>query len=197
MGAKLVIAQDHLQEALRAVAALTNREALVGVTDSTDQRGGAEFGNAGIAYIAEFGSPVNNIPMRPFLGPGLDDKKNDIARVLRVGAKLAMETGDVTLVENALEVCGNLGREGAVDRITGGMFAPLAKSTIEARARSDHPGAAGARVAVANYDKFAVATAKGETMGGKPMLNFYAPPLIDTSAFLHSITYIVRDKKRG
>lgn len=195
MGAKLEVKQDNLQQAMQAVARMTGKEALVGVTDSTNQRSDSEFGNAGIAYEAEFGSPACNIPMRPFLGPGLESKRKDISRVLEVGARLGME-GDLESVNNALEVAGNIGRAGAVEKIQEGNFVPLAESTIKARARSDHPGAAGARVAAANYDKFLASTKAGQTIMGKPWLNFYAPPLIDTGAFIQSITYVVRDKKR-
>lgn len=200
MTVKLQVLQDNLQEALRAIDRLTKKEVLVGVTDSTNQRQDSEFGNAGIAYEAEYGSPACNIPMRPIYGPGLRRASPDIAKVLSVAAKLAIE-GDPTAVDDGLEVVGHLARDAVQLVITEGNFAPLAQSTIAARARRGNQGA----ITLLKMQKgklkpgywFLAATTYKKYGGGKTMINYLAPPLLDTGAFRQAQTYIVRERKRG
>ncbi|MBU9534714.1 hypothetical protein KTE49_30225, partial [Burkholderia multivorans] len=58
---------DRLDEVLKSISGLMQKEVLVGVPDSTAGRKdeGEPLSNAEIGYILEHGSPANNIPERP------------------------------------------------------------------------------------------------------------------------------------
>lgn len=203
---ELKVLQDNMQEALRAIEKLTKNEVLVGVTSSTNQRAGSEFGNAGIAYEAEYGSPACNIPMRPIFGPGLKRASPEIARILKLAAKRAIE-GEPNAVNEGLEVVGLLGQTSVQMVITEGAFAPLAPSTVAARARR---GSVGAKILMkmpemkkgkmGEMDYYVAAKAYKNYMksgSAKSWSNYLAPPLIDTGAFRQAITHITRERKRG
>lgn len=49
--------------------------------------------NASLLAIAQFGSPINNIPARPVMTIGLRNAQSEIVDQLRQGAKLAMTQG--------------------------------------------------------------------------------------------------------
>lgn len=62
---------DNAQAILDALKSLTKKDVLVGIPAEDSDRDDVSFGNAGIGYINEYGSPAQNIPPRPHLVPGV------------------------------------------------------------------------------------------------------------------------------
>lgn len=176
------VVQDKLPELIEAVEAMTKKEVLVGVPGSTSPRGDdSGFTNAAIGYIAEYGSPARNIPARPWLGVSIEGIKDQINQRFRAMAQAALD-GNLAKVKSGLEAVGLLAQNAAQNKVRQGPFVPLAESTIEARARR---GRKGAKIQLARM-------ARG--MAFDPALT---RPLIDTGAFLQSISYVVREKREA
>ncbi|MGK2829239.1 hypothetical protein ACSI5F_03920 [Ralstonia pseudosolanacearum] len=177
MSAKMTV--DKLSQVLNSISDLATKEVLVGVPQANDERKDeAPINNAAIGYIMETGSPVNNIPARPHLVPGIQDVQEEVADKLREGAVAAL-TGSQSGVNKALNAAGMIGQRGVRAKITDGPFTPLAESTLRARARRGRKGA--------------VKELASRAAGNAPN-NANAKPLIDTGQYRQAITYVVRDK---
>lgn len=170
---------DKLAQVLKSISDLASKEVLVGVPESNDERKEEQpINNAAIGYIMETGSPANNIPARPHLVPGIQDVQAEVAAKLADGASAAL-SGSQSGVLRALNSAGMIGQRGVRAKITEGMFAPLAESTLRARANRGRKGAARELASRA---------------AGNAPDNTNAKPLIDTGQYRHAITYVVRDK---
>jgi len=94
--------------------------------------------NAQLGWINEKGSPLQNIPARPFLAPGVASVKNDIIAALKkIGSEaLSTKENKEARVQQGLTALG-LHVAGAVQEYMSdpGHFEPLAEATIEARKR--------------------------------------------------------------
>jgi hypothetical protein len=124
---------DRVKAVLEGLQALTKSEVLVGIPESTAAREDEpEANNASIGYIQETGSPLNNIPARPWLVPGVEDKRPEIVEVLRK-ATLAGIDGDAVKVQARLNQAGLMAQSAAQAKIRNGPFAPLSARTLEAR----------------------------------------------------------------
>ena len=171
---------DRMNSVIKSITALTKMDVLVGIPESENQRDDAEEpNNAMLGYIHEHGSPVNNIPARPFLVPGVADAKGKYRPRLIKAAQLALE-GKTKDALKQLEAAGILAEQGAKDKINSGDFVPLADATVAARARRGRKGAA------AELERRAA---------GLPAGTDLAKPLIDTGQLRNSITHVVREKK--
>ncbi|HCA7460069.1 TPA: hypothetical protein MX372_004907, partial [Enterobacter roggenkampii] len=62
---------DNAQAILDALKSISKKEVLVGIPEEDSEREDVPFGNAGIGYVNEYGSPAQNIPPRPHLIPGV------------------------------------------------------------------------------------------------------------------------------
>ena len=140
------IVTDNTENLLRNITKLTNTETVVGITGSTNPRSDSSFGNASIAFIAEFGSPAANIPMRPIFGPGLDKVRKQLFGLLK-NAGIAAAEGRMSDMASQFEAIGLVAQQSIQQVITDGQFVPLAISTIRARARrtSSDQGTVGAK----------------------------------------------------
>ncbi|HAX2567517.1 TPA: hypothetical protein JW640_001108 [Escherichia coli] len=58
---------DNAKAILDALRSLTKKDVLVGIPSEDSERDDVPFGNAGIGYLNEYGSPEQNIPPRPHL----------------------------------------------------------------------------------------------------------------------------------
>lgn len=159
------VVRDHTKDLAKALKALTTREVLIGIPESTSAREPdpdepAHLNNAQIAYLQETGVPEKNIPARPFLGPGVAGIGDDAARRLKAGAQKAL-SGDLEAVEKTLNAVGLVGQNAVREKITDGPFAPLKPSTLANRKRRGR---------------------KGEK------------PLIDSGQLRNAVTYVVRSK---
>lgn len=129
----VTISKDNMAPFQAAIKKLTQRICLVGITSDTAPREeGTDITNAVIGYISEFGSPANNIPARPFLIPGVNNVKDQIASRLKVAGQKALD-GNIAEIDRQLTACGLLAVTSVQQKITEGPFQPLAPSTLAAR----------------------------------------------------------------
>ncbi|WP_407059267.1 hypothetical protein ACKZDW_02460 (plasmid) [Ralstonia syzygii subsp. celebesensis] len=170
---------DKLSAVIKSISELASKQVLVGVPEAKGERKADEpISNAAIGYIMENGSPVNNIPARPHLVPGIQDVQAEVVDRLGKAATAAL-SGSQSGVNAALNAAGMIGQRGVRAKITDGPFTPLAESTLRARARRGRKGAA----------KELASRAAGNAPD-----NTNAKPLIDTGQYRQSITYVVRKK---
>ena len=120
--------------------ALRDCEVYVGIPQDKSSRPNEQVTNAELAFIHEHGSPINNIPPRPFFKPALTLNKVAIAKQLSLAAK-AVLAGDEKKANAGLRRTGMLAAN-AVKRFIGDYpgnnLQANAESTIR-RKGSDHP----------------------------------------------------------
>lgn len=181
-GVSVVVDKSKSLEA--ALAALASQEVLVGIpADKASRQATPEDGedaaptNAQLGYIHEHGSPVRNIPARPFLAPGIKDARAAIVDQLRAGGQAALE-GNTSGVTTALNKAGLIGQNSVRAHFVDNDWAPLAESTLGQKTGE-----------VKNSD--GKVTKKGKTRAQSGAIN----PLILTGQLRKSITFIVRKKK--
>jgi len=139
MKSGLTIRADTAQSILDALKTLANKDVLVGIPESKDERDDGDIGNAAIGYINENGSPAQNIPPRPHLKPGVKSVEQDFMPHLKAAAQKALEAnaeGAVTSLDRAGTVAAN----GVKRYITITGFTPLADATIANRLRRGRTG---------------------------------------------------------
>lgn len=174
----LTVVTDGTADLAKTLKDLANTSVMVGIPSDreqgnsgsagTEKRKEGPIGNAALGYIHETGSPINNIPPRPFLRPGVNDSRKRWEPYLQQAASLAME-GKPDAVDRALHAAGLTAVAAVKNKITAGLSPPLKQSTINARRRRSK-----SRLASTAAD---------------------VKPLIDTGQLLNSINYVVRKKK--
>ena len=124
---------DGLPDLLRRMAAVAQRDVLVGIPSGEQRDDGPT--NAEIGYQNEFGSPANNIPARPHLIPGVaavQDKA--VARLTQAASAAA--TGRMSDAERHLHAAGLLAQNSVRRTLTTAAYRPLSERTLaERRAR--------------------------------------------------------------
>ncbi len=133
---------DNAQAILDALRSLTKKDVLVGIPEEDSEREDVPFGNAGIGYVNEYGSPAQNIPPRPHLIPGVKSVEEQTVPQLKAAAQAALD-GNAAGAERALNRAGTLAANGVRRYMTITGFTPLADSTVEARARRAQGGNTG------------------------------------------------------
>jgi hypothetical protein len=179
---------DHVQELLEKVNDLTTADVLVGIPKANNSRKDSPIGNAQLARIHEHGSPAQNIPARPFMGPGVKEAHKEFVKIMREGAS-AMIKGEKVNVEAMMTKVGILARNAVVRAITDPEepFAPLKPATIRARLRRT---AAGRRKIKQIRAKGISLEAWASQISADGTMNIR--PLLDTLQMRSSITYVVR-----
>ena len=124
---------DALPDLLRRLAAVAQRDVLVGVPAGEARDDGPS--NAEIGYQNEFGSPANNIPARPHLLPGVAAVQDKVATRLTQAADAAA-SGRVSDAERHLHAAGLLAQNSVRRTLTTTAYRPLSERTLaERRAR--------------------------------------------------------------
>jgi len=173
------VTKDILAEVVRSINNLVKKDVFVGIPDTTTERDDSEpVNNATLGYIHENGSPVRNIPARPFLVPGVEDAQERIGQRLNKAAKAALNS-QRRKSDDELEAAGMIARDSVKRKINSGDFEPLAAATLRARAAKGRKGAQ--------------AELASRAAGNAPN-NDNARPLIDTGQLRNSINYVVRNK---
>ncbi|EIP4525569.1 TPA: hypothetical protein ACTDM3_004473 [Salmonella enterica subsp. enterica] len=180
---------DNAQAILDALKSLTKKDVLVGIPAEDSDRDDVPFGNAGIGYINEYGSPAQNIPPRPHLLPGVKSVEEQTVPQLKAAAQAALD-GNAAGAERALNRAGTLAANGVRRYMTITGFTPLADSTVEARARR---GRKGAKAELARRSADGKLNAINPD-SGQLISNENVSPLIDTGQYRRAITHVVRDK---
>lgn len=124
---------DALPDLLRRLAAVAQRDVLVGVPADEGRDDGPT--NAEIGYQNEFGSPANNIPARPHLLPGVAAVQDKVVAKLTKAADAAA-TGRPSDAERHLHAAGLLAQNSVRRTLTTTAYRPLSERTLaERRAR--------------------------------------------------------------
>lgn len=124
---------DGLPDLLRRMAAVTQRDVLVGVPAGEQRDDGPT--NAEIGYQNEFGSPANNIPARPHLMPGVAAVQDKAAARLTQAASAAA-AGRMSDAERHLHAAGLIAQNSVRRTLTTAAYRPLSERTLaERRAR--------------------------------------------------------------
>lgn len=139
MKSGLTIRADTAQSILDALKTLANKDVLVGIPESKDERDDGDIGNAAIGYINENGSPAQNIPPRPHLKPGVKSVEQDFMPHLKAAAQKALE-GNAEGAVTSLDRAGTVAANGVKRYITITGFTPLADATIANRLRRGRTG---------------------------------------------------------
>ncbi|WP_048784613.1 hypothetical protein [Pantoea vagans] len=139
MKSGLTIRADTAQSILDALKTLANKDVLVGIPESKDERDDGDIGNAAIGYINENGSPAQNIPPRPHLKPGVKSVEQDFMPHLKAAAQKALE-GNAEGAVTSLDRAGTVAANGVKRYITITGFIPLADATIANRLRRGRTG---------------------------------------------------------
>ena len=76
--------QDNYNELLvRGINKLLSTRVFVGIPEANNERDEGGVTNSQLGYINEKGSPLQNIPPRPFLEPGVASMQKEIAAALK------------------------------------------------------------------------------------------------------------------
>lgn len=128
----VIIEEDNSKQLLAAIDELTHLSVLVGIpADSAERSGSSRINNATIGYIQETGSPINNIPARPFLLPGVKNSVDKWMPQMEAAGRLAL-SGKGSPQGN-LEKAGTIAATAVQKMIKDGLQPPLAESTVIAR----------------------------------------------------------------
>jgi hypothetical protein len=153
-----------------AFKALTDKVVLVGIpaanADRKDANSSKGVTNAQIAYWNEYGVPENNLPARPHFAPAIASIEDQIAERLKVTATRVFSSlkGDVSEVEKNYHILGLMAQRAVQGKIRATLSPALSPRTLRARR-----------------------TRKVAPRTG-------TQPLIDTGAYIQSITYVIQKK---
>jgi hypothetical protein len=125
------VIKDITANIAKSLDQMSAKEVYVGVPQAESSRGESKT-NAEIGYINEFGSPINNIPPRPHLVPGVASAKEQTVNILKKGASNALV--DIARLDKALTAVGLLNASAVKLYIKAGTnLLPLAEKTLEER----------------------------------------------------------------
>lgn len=121
-----------------ALSKLKRADVFVGIPADKTMRQGDQMNNATLAFIQSHGSPLRNIPARPFLEPSIKKNKGLIAPELGQAAQAVFQKQPQQATTH-LKRAGTLAANGAKRYFTeGNNWSPNAPSTIK-RKKSDKP----------------------------------------------------------
>lgn len=136
---------DRVRAATDLIRSIGRGRVLVGIPAEDAARKPEEgeppspMNNATIGYIMENGSPAANIPERPFLIPGMQEAREDVADQLEGGARAILE-GRETDANKILHRVGLVAQNAVRRKIDEGPFAPLSPVTLSKRRKRGRTG---------------------------------------------------------
>lgn len=177
------VVHDNMNAFLKAFAKMQAKEVVAGFpqndTPREDEEGNpSPITNAAIAYVQNTGMPELNIPARPFMNEGVEDKREPIAKGMEAAGLAALD-GNAEQMDRALHAVGLIAKSGIQSKINDGPFDPLSEATLKARAARGRKGAG------EELDR----RAAGEDPGVE-----LARPLVDTGQLRNAVEYAVREK---
>lgn len=130
-----------IEQVQKSLSQIERSDALVGIPQEKNTRGGEPIGNAALLYIHTNGSPIRGIPARPVIEPAIaaDGNRQVISKELSEAAR-AIFQNDPSAAYNYLRRAGMAGRNAAASWFTDARnnWAPNTPSTIR-RKGSDKP----------------------------------------------------------
>lgn len=115
----------------KAIAFFRSNRCLVGIPQERSSRNNDEITNAELAFIHTYGSPVRNIPPRPFIEPAIaqPDVKQKIAEHMRAAALQAID-GNIGAAITEMHKAGQRGENAVKDYIGSSNLTPNSEATI-------------------------------------------------------------------
>jgi hypothetical protein len=183
----VTVTEDHTEELLRALDELARVQVLIGIPNDAEQphyggtgarestgtarvataEGPAEINNAVLGYIHEHGSPINNIPPRPWLAPGVEESKSRwLPYMEQAGTAVLTFPSDSSKMDRALHAAGMTAVSAVKTRIVAGIPPALSERTIAAR--------------------------RYRTPSRQARQQADVTPLVDTAQMLNSISYVIK-----
>jgi len=168
-----------ISEALKLI---TQNEVLVGFPeDTSDRTDNGGITNAALGYIHDNGAPEANIPPRPFLRPGIEKARLEIAAKLGQTLQAALNGGSAQTVEKGMTQAGLIAKLAIQNEINSGLSPALADSTLRSRGRGRTKSAQEERA---------------RRKAGEAPSSALAKPLIVTGELRNAINYVIRARKR-
>lgn len=178
---------DNMAQVMRSVNALVNRDVMVGIPAGPPREDGEPITNAELGYVHEFGSPVNNVPARPSLIPGVKAVQPEISDQLRAAAVAALNN-DTAQVDVRLNRAGLIAVNSVKARISGNIAPALSPETIANRHKSRKT-----KSMRKNEKAYLDLVAGGSTPeDAQSAAGIVA--LINSGEFRNSFTYVIRKK---
>lgn len=139
------VTHDEMKSFMKALEEMQAKSVLAGFPEGErareDNEGNAEpITNATLGYIHNTGMPEQNIPARPFMVEGIENKREEISDGMEAAGVAALD-GNVDGVNSALNAVGLSAQAGIRMKIVDGPFEPLAESTLKNYARQGAKGA--------------------------------------------------------
>ncbi len=179
---------SDMDKMLTALSTLADVEVLVGFPEDTSGRSGEEgasvgITNAALGYIHDNGAPEQNIPPRPFMGPGIDEAKDAIETKLEQVLKAVVQKGaDASTVEAGMHQVGLIAKLAIQNKINEGIGPPLSDATLQRRAAKGRKGAA-----------LELSLRRKKLAAPSTVL---AKPLVDTGQMRNAVNYAIRSRKK-
>ena len=159
-----------LDELKKAISFLKSNRVLIGIPQANSTARG-EINTVELAFIHTNGSPVNRIPPRPFLEPGVEEAKDQIVGCMQAAAEAAV-LGDTGAAMDELGKVGLYGENAAKSYIGAGHHEPNADITVNGGWMRNR-------------------------VSGKPVFvkgKGSNTPLVDTGSLRSSITHVIEGK---
>ena len=139
------VTHDHMKEFMDALKEMQSQSVMAGFPQEEPARENkdgnpAPITNAALGYVHNNGSPEQNIPARPFMVEGIENKREPIVDGMEAAGMAALD-GDKDGVTSALHAVGLSAQAGIRTKIVDGPFEPLAESTLKNYARQGAKGA--------------------------------------------------------
>jgi hypothetical protein len=183
----LTIVKDNTARIFKQLEQLMNKQVLVGIPDSGQNvRGEEPVNNATIGYVMEFGSPLHNVPARPFLIPGVEKARSACLVQLRQAAAAALK-GDKGGMLQGLNRAGILASNEVKMTINSNIPPPLKPGTIRNRHR-------GRDTKMRESEQVYLGLVAKGAAPGAAQIDVGIIALVNTGQLRNSITYVVRDK---
>lgn len=193
-----------LEDIGKSLQALANKQLLIGVPldETKREKGDTRVSNAMIGYVHERGSEVQGIPARPHLVPGVLEAKDAIIAGMTQAAMAALR-GDTAAIDKGLGTAGEAAEISVKKKIQQTLRPQIqpesllsrvtAKSLREEYQRELREEAfPGIRSPV---ERAQLARRHGLTLIELARATVSSvQPLLDTSDYLNSIRYVIRDK---
>lgn len=188
MAKAVTVVKDDVAKVFKSIQDLVGKQVLVGIPDNgQNRRDGEAINNATIGYVMETGSPINNVPARPFLVPGVSNSRTASLFQLRLAADAAL-AGDDKKMMQGLQRAGIVASNEVKHVINSNIPPPLKPGTI----RNRHRGRETKRRE--SEEVYAGLVAKGVDPGAA-QAEVGIVALVNTGQLRNAITYVVRDIK--
>lgn len=188
---RVKITRDNVAQIAATIRDLESKNVVIGYPEPQSPRRDPVRNpptNAYLAYVHEYGSPLKNIPARPFLRPGIRKATKQIGEKLRQAAQATL-AGHADRTDQYLHQAGAIGVASVRNEITTGNFVPLKPRTIANRWRQRRTQSM--RRSELGYltliDKGMDPAAAQDAVGIHPLLN--------TGQLRAGVTYAIRRKQ--